>query len=155
MAASRAKIKGRRHQESFVAIPHIILESEEYAALSYVAVKLLFDLFAQYRGGNNGDFTAAWSVLKRRGWKSKATIFRALGTLLDNGWIEMTRQGGRHKCSLYAVTWKPIDECGKKLDVCPTRVASNLWKKKIENAALNVGRIGIKTVLVRPPGATN
>jgi hypothetical protein len=51
---------------------------------------------------------------------------------LAHGFIEQTRQGGKNQCSLYAVTWLAIDECNGKLDVNPTRAASNLWKP--ENA---------------------
>ena len=62
------------------------------------------------------------------GWTSKGTVDKALNELLARGFIEQTRQGGRNKCSLYAVSWLAIDECGGKLDVSDTRVASNLWK---------------------------
>lgn len=130
MARTRLKSKGRRDGGSYIAMPHIILESAEYAALSPQAVKLLIDLFSQFRGVNNGDLSAAWKIMSARGWRSKATLYRALHELIANGWIEMTRRGGIHRCSLYAVTWLAIDECGGKLDVSPTRIASGKWKKE-------------------------
>lgn len=133
MARTRLKVKGRRESGSFAAIPHAILDSPEYAGLSAHAVKALLDLFAQYRGENNGDLTAAWSLMQIRGWTSKALLYRALRELLDKGWIVKTRQGGRHQASLYGVTWKPINPCGGKLDVSPTHVAPGTWKHQRGN----------------------
>jgi hypothetical protein len=97
-----------------------------------MAAHLLDNLTAQYNGGNNGDLCAAPKTMKLYGWNSQGSINKALTELLALGFIEQTRQGGRNKFSLYAITWKPIDECKNKLDVNPTRVASNLWKP--ENA---------------------
>ncbi len=128
MALDRRRAKGRADSGSFVAVPHRILEHDNYASLSARAVKLLIDLFAQYRGSNNGDLAAAWKLMQKRGWRSKETLHRAKRELLQKGFIETTRQGGRHVCSLFAVTWLAIDECGGKLDVMPTRVASGHWK---------------------------
>lgn len=133
---SRLKAKGRRDSWTFAKLPHHILESREYAVLSGSAVKLLIDLLGQFRGQNNGDFTIAWSVLRQRGWRSRDTLYRARTELLDGGWIIQTRQGGKHRCSLYAITWLPIDECGGKLDEKPTRVASNTWRTPIPEKAL-------------------
>ncbi len=66
--------------------------------------------------------------MKLYGWSSQGSIHGALVELIGNGFIEQTRQGGKNQCSLYAVTWLAIDDCKGKLDVNPTRVASNLWK---------------------------
>lgn len=129
MARDLMKAKGRSESGSFIQLPHAILESEEYASLSMPAVKLLLDLFAQYRGKNNGDFAAAWSVMSRRGWRSRDTLRRALEELIEKGWIIKTRQGGKRICCLYGVTWKGIDDCGGKLDHPPTRTAPGTWKK--------------------------
>jgi hypothetical protein len=114
---------------SFAPFPHHILLSPQYARLRPTAVKLLLDLFAQYKGKNNGDFCIAWKVMEKRGWRSRDTISNAEKELLAAGFIEKTRQGGRNRCNLYAVTWLAIDDCGGKLDVSATRVASNEWKR--------------------------
>jgi len=129
MARTRDKSKGRKATGSFVQLPHAIFQSAEFAELSAFAVKLLLDLFIQYRGDNNGDFTAAWKVMSKRGWSSRDTLDRALKMLLDNGWIIKTRQGGKHLCNLFGVTWLPIDECSGKLDINPTRIAAGTWKR--------------------------
>lgn len=134
MSRSRLSTKGRRESGHFIAIPTLILESSQYAALSPPTVKLLLDLFAQYRGNNNGDFCATWSLMNRRGWKSRDTLARAIKTLLASGFIVKARQGekghtsGHRRPTLYAVTWKGIDECGGKLDIQPNPVPLNTWK---------------------------
>lgn len=128
MPHSRIKQKSRRESGSFCALPHSILESPEYATLSAKAVKCLLDIFGQFRGSNNGDLGANWKEMSKRGWKSRDTLTRALGELTESGFILKTRQGGRRKCSLYAVTWLAINECGGKLDMAPTRVATNTWR---------------------------
>lgn len=128
MSRKLERTKGRRESGSFVALPHAVIAGNEWAELSASAVKLLLDLYGQYRGKNNGDLTLAWSVMRSRGWKSKQTLYRAKDELLEGGWIICTRQGGRHIPSLYAVTWQAIDECGGKLDVAETRTAPGTWK---------------------------
>jgi hypothetical protein len=150
MARTRLREKGRREHGHYITIPTSILESREYAELSARAVKLMLDLYGQYRGFNNGDFTAAWAVLKYRGWSSKATLYKAIDELIGRGWIIRTRLGGRATlganriCSLYAVTWKPIDYCGGKLEVAPTKKQSDAWKNA--EATPPADRIGPQSV---------
>jgi hypothetical protein len=96
--------------------------------LSYKGIKLLVDVLEQYNGNNNGDLCVTMSVMKKRGWKSAGTLQAAKNELVTKGWLELTRQGGRHKCSLYAVSFYPIDECGGKHDRMSTKKASNRWK---------------------------
>lgn len=129
MTRDRLKHKGRSDSGGFFGIPHNVLRSPNYPSLSAHSVKLLVDMGGQYRGANNGDLSAAWRILHPLGWKSRDTLTRALAELLHFGFIEKTRQGGLNRCSLYALTWKPIDECGGKLDVPATRVPSGLWKE--------------------------
>lgn len=123
------KKKNNKIDFKFIPMPRHILESSEYASLKSYAVKLLIDLYAQYRGGNNGDFSAAWKIMEKRGWRSRDTLGKALKELVQKGFIELTRQGWTHRCSLYAVTWLPIHACDGKLDVSETKTASNKWKK--------------------------
>lgn len=132
MARTLEKSKGRRTTAPFLAIPRHVIESEQWAALSHPAVRLLIDLASQFRGANNGDFTAAWSIMKLKGWKSKRVLYRAIHELLEAGFIEKTRQGARRITTLYAVTWLPINECNGKLDsgVRATITPSHLWKNK-------------------------
>lgn len=128
VALNRAKHKGRSDTRKFVKAYRDVLESDEYAALSAYGVKLMFDLYAQFRGNNNGDLCAAWSVMERRGWRSPSTLHRAVRELLEQGWIVTARKGGRNKASLFALTFLPIDECKGKLDIAPTTAPSNAWR---------------------------
>jgi hypothetical protein len=109
----------------FIAIPHAVIETEDYKRLHGNAIKLLNALVYQYRGRNNGDLTAAYSYMQEFGFCSKETLSKAIKALLDANLICKTREGiflnpgGR--CALYALTWRPIDECpGKHLDYGPT-----------------------------------
>jgi hypothetical protein len=115
---------------SFIPLPLEILGCEKYCSLSPYSVKLLFDMLSQFKYGKNGDLCASWSVMSKKGWVSRDTLNNALKDLLAKGFIEKTRQGYRRVCSLYAVTWLPIDLCDGKLDVPETKVASKKWKAK-------------------------
>ena len=129
MARNRLKTKGRRENGTYVGIPHAITRSREYASLSASAVKLIIDLADQFNGSNNGDLQATWPFMNKKGWKSKATLYRALNELLNREFIIVSRQGGRHACSLYALTFLAIDDCKGKLDIHETSVPSSAWKK--------------------------
>jgi len=128
-----AKRKNAAHHFSggFAGIPRIIMDNPDYINLSGNAVKLLNELARQFKGKNNGDLTTAYSVLKSRGFKSKDSIKRGRDELITANLIMETRlglftnPGGR--CSLYALTWQPIDECQGKLDVKETRVAPRIF----------------------------
>lgn len=93
----------------FLLLPEQLLNHPNYLSLSAIAVKLFIDLGAQYYGKNNGDLCIAYSLMEKRGWKSKGTLHKAKKELIDKKFIEVSRQGGKHKASLYALTFKPID----------------------------------------------
>lgn len=105
-----------------MAIPQTVYDSADFIGLSGSALRLLIDIYTQYNGKNNGDLTAAMSVLKERGWTSRNGLNKSLQELLDARLLVRTREGQFPKlCALYAVTWHNIDECqGKLLNVDPT-----------------------------------
>ena len=76
MSRRRVNPKNRRESGSFIAVPHVVLDSAEYAGLSAKAVKLMIDIYAQFRGNNNGDLAAAWTLMEPRGWKSRELWIR-------------------------------------------------------------------------------
>lgn len=129
MSGPRRKMKGRAEGGGYLGLPHAVMESPNFLALSAHAVKLLLDLGLQFRGANNGDLSAAWKLMAARGWRSRDTLCRALSELQHFGLIDKTRQGGMNQCNLFALTWLPVDECRGKLDVPATRVASGLWRE--------------------------
>ena len=91
-------------------LPHVALRSAHWASLSPFAVKLLMELLGQYNGRNNGDLTVAWTLMSKRGWRSKASLFKAMNELESHGWIQRTRQGGRHVATLLAITIFALDD---------------------------------------------
>lgn len=161
---SRWNHKGRSAGPSFIQIPHYVLDSPQWAELPGYGLKLLMELARQYRGKNNGDLSAAWSVLRKRGWRSETTLDKYLEMLEARGWIVKTRQGGRHiGCSLFAVTWWPVDECGGKHQHPAERKPSHLWKngigtpetgvrypQKLESKGLKLQKLEGEPVPLRP-----
>jgi hypothetical protein len=124
----RTRFTGRVRGPPFVQIYFRITDSVEFGELSGNACKLLLEIARQYRPGRNGDISVPWSLLKCRGWRSQGTVADSKRELLERGWIIETRKGGKNKCSLYAITYYPIDESDKHLER-PTTVAPDLWKK--------------------------
>ena len=109
----------------YAGIPRIVIESDDFKRLSKAAKVLLLLMAYQFRGANNGDLSAAPALLKDWGISSKTTTQKAVQELIERNLIIRTREGrflnpgGR--CALYALTWKPIDECQGKIEVSPTR----------------------------------
>jgi len=130
MVLAMSRRTKRRETASFVAMPKAVINSRNYASLSGVAVKLLIQIAEQFNGHNNGDLQASWVIMRHKGWNSNATLNRAKKELVEKGFIEQTRQGWLRppRCALYALSWKPIDDCQGKLDVRATKVASGCWK---------------------------
>lgn len=124
----RTKHKGRGKRHSFLALPHFMLKSAEFASLSGNSVKLLLELAAQYDGKNNGNLSATSTTLAERGW-SPATIARAKVQLIEAGFVLKTRQGHRHACDLFAITWQPVDACDGKHQEPVESVPSHRWQK--------------------------
>ena len=118
----------RRKSRTFIALPHDVVNHHDYLNLSGNAVKLLIDIANQYNGHNNGDFCVAFSIMEKRGWKSKSNLSNAKKELLKKNMIKLTRQGGRNKPSLYAIVWQPIDDCKGKLDIKSTILAPRSFK---------------------------
>lgn len=130
-APTREKLKGRRSSGTYFGLPHAVMDSVNYLNLSAKAIRLLNDLGRQYNGKNNGDLCATWSVIKKRGWSSRSTLYKALQELLHYGLIIKSKQGGKHAPSLYALTWQSIDECKGKLDIRETITPSGEWKTEV------------------------
>ena len=121
--------QAKQESGGFAPLPFAVIRSQGFAHLSAHAVKLLIDLLGQYKGNNNGDLCAAWTIMQGRGWKSKDTLNKALKELKEGHWVEVTRQGGRHKATLYGLTFYAIDDCNGKLDVLSTSSPRGAWKK--------------------------
>tara|TARA_R110001599_G_scaffold353676_1_gene595145 strand:- start:184884 stop:185384 length:501 start_codon:yes stop_codon:yes gene_type:complete len=146
--------KEARGGGNFLAFPNEVLRSRSLAELSPFASKLLLDVMSQWRLGHNGDASISFEkVMRARGWRSKATLNKALKELRASGLIILTRQGSLHICSLYALGWLAIDECGGKLDIQATIRPLNRWKDAVKltenktSSTLRVPKPLIKGVL--------
>lgn len=85
---------------------------------------------------NNGDLSITHKEMKELGiGQSNRTFLQSINELIDNGFIIKTRQGGRNRCNLYAVTFQVIGdirESGsvvRKIDHSPTLYPSNEWRQ--------------------------
>lgn len=107
---ARTKFKGSKYNEPFVGIVRSVFDSPAFLALSPHACKLLLELAGQYRGDNNGNLTVAWSVVSKRGWRSRTTLWRCKDELIQTGFVFVTRKGHfPSTCELLALTWFPLD----------------------------------------------
>ncbi len=112
----RTKFKGSKYTEPFVGFVRSVFDSPAFPALSPHACKLLLELAGQYRGDNNGDLTVAWSLMHKRGWRSRSTLWRCKAELIEAGFIYVTRKGHMPStCELLALTWFALD-VSKKFD---------------------------------------
>jgi hypothetical protein len=129
MASTRSRLrhKGRSESGTFTNIPHAVQDSDNWKRCSPTAIKLLMDMARRYNGRNNGDLAAAPKMMKPLGWRA-ATVTEALKELRHYGLVIQTRQGGLHRCSLYALSWLPIHDCRGKHDYSPTPVPPGDWK---------------------------
>ena len=109
MTDRRAKIKNRRPEGQWMKLPYSVLESANFTKLSASAVKLLIDLFHQYRGRNNGELLTARSYMRKRGWKCSDVLHYATLELEHYGFIVKTAVGGKNKYSKFGVTWLQLD----------------------------------------------
>jgi hypothetical protein len=127
----RGKFRGRGKDHSFLRLPHFIITSPQWRALSGNAIKFLIELASHYNGHNNGDLSFTKRQCLERGWRSAGTRDRAAKEAVDAGFAVVTRQGGKNACNLYAVTWLAIDDVGKGCLYAPEHAASHQWKKLI------------------------
>ena len=145
-----------KQKASFAGIPRLVMECPDYTNLSSNAIRLLVELAYSYKGGNNGDLCPSWTLMKERGFRSKATLTRVIKELVAAEMIMLTRQGQfiRNRAGLYALTWASIDECaGKQLDESPTRTPPRNfslehqqgWPRKLDPPEQKLNRKGTKT----------
>lgn len=147
---SRNKFKGSKYTEPFVGIVRSVFDSPAFTALSPFACKLLLELAGQYRGDNNGNLTVAWSIVHKRGWRSKTTLWRVKKELIEAGFVYVTRKGHMPStCELLALTWFPLD-VSNKFD--PEAMACFEAKAYRKNTPLAMPEIKPKTDWTLPNG---
>jgi hypothetical protein len=109
----------------FFRLPYSVIRSKQFQECNGIGIKLLCTLLLQYNGRNNGDISIASKIMQSYGWKDKRKLRLGLNALIGNELLVLTRQGGRHCCSLYAFSWLRINACedrdgNTKLDVPDT-----------------------------------
>ena len=89
-----ARVKAKPvYAGGFLLLPKALLNCPKFGALSPSGIKLLIDLGGLYSGKNNGDLSAAWKVMRPKGWHSESTLNKAKKELLAAGFIAETRKG--------------------------------------------------------------
>ncbi len=88
-----ARRKGKSYcGGTFFVLPHNLVQSPAYAALTGSAVKILCALLTCYNGSNNGFIAFGYRDGKKFGLSINTTK-RALNDLADKGFIEKTKAG--------------------------------------------------------------
>lgn len=128
MPDKRLRSCGRRNSGTFVLLPHAIMDDMSYRNLTNSAKALLLDLLRQYNGRNNGALSACWTLMRKKGWRSKDTLHRALSELLRVGLVVKVAQGGLKplKHSQYAIVFLALDDVHGMDDAFARKIGTRL-----------------------------
>jgi hypothetical protein len=109
--SSSRSVKRKKQTEPFVMLSLELISTRAYIDLSFSARAMLIELVSHYNGNNNGSIWISPNVLRHRGF-SKNTATKAFKELITHGFIYMTKRGGNQRggCSLFAITWTPINQ---------------------------------------------
>lgn len=89
-----ARRKPRDPNGRHIRVYATLLDSPAWRCLASSAKALFVDLRTFLNGSNNGNISAALSLLKHKGWASSKTLSRALYELRALGFLVVTREGG-------------------------------------------------------------
>lgn len=101
---------------NYFSLPHAVLDHPDFLSMNWSSQCLLIHVCRLYNGFNNGDLSITEDSMSPKGW-SRGTLDRSKKDLLKNNWLIKTRQGGKNQCSLFALSWIPIDKVKVKLDI--------------------------------------
>lgn len=115
-----------RVKERFVMLTYDMLTSPVWESLSAQARAVLIQVAKRHNGRNNGTLGASVRDLATECRINKDTAARALGALIDAGFLELCQAGSfdfkkRHAAE-YRLTWHWCDKTGQK--------GSRAWKTK-------------------------
>lgn len=126
----RNELKKSLNNNTFTALRHDVINSTEFNNLSLSAKWVFIKLLTLYNRSNNGCLSMPQT--KEQAEKlgmSDRTLKNAIKELLETRFIEMTRQGGKNQCSLYAVTCFPLNEINQNgITLKATQSPSDKWK---------------------------
>ena len=89
---------------TYSMLRHDMINSKEVGQLSLAARWVLMKMIGLYNKINNGDLSAPLNKAKETFGLSKPGLKKALDELSEADFLEVTRQGGKNQCSLYALT---------------------------------------------------
>lgn len=113
---------------TYAAVPHRLLDSPAFIGLTDSAKSLLFALFRQLNGRNNGHLQLSQKWLAGYGWRSSGMNRKARDELIERGLIIRTRLGGLNMgTDWFAATWLPISDFSG-LDVSPHQYHPGAWQ---------------------------
>lgn len=130
---ARRHQRGKRTIRPYRQLPVEVIRAPQFRALSGTAVKVLLYLLSQYTGSNNGNLSAVQcsETAAEIGIGSDKTLRQAITELKNKGFITVSRQGGKNRCSLYALTFFAVDDCGGILDIQATHTFTDDWKTAV------------------------
>lgn len=129
---ARKHHRGRKTIRPYRQLPVEVIRAPQFWSLSGNAMKVLLYLLSQYTGSNNGNLSAIQTKSAAAGIGiSDKTLKSAITELLEKGFITVSRQGGKNRCSLYALTFFVVDDCGGELDIPATHTFTDDWKTAI------------------------
>lgn len=123
--------------ERYALLPREVLESVAYLALTDWARTVLIALLAQFNGMNNGTLALPFSQARTLGVSAQWKLYAGLRLLEAVELILCTRrgrlEGGTKLPSLYAVTWRGIDEPKEAVifdaGIGPCPIPSQRWAR--------------------------
>lgn len=130
---ARRHQRGKRTIRPYRQLPVEVIRAPQFWGLSGNAVKVLIYLLAQYTGSNNGNLSAiqCGETAAEIGIGSDKTLRQAITELKNKGFITVSRQGGRNRCSLYALTFFAVDDCNGELDIPATHTFIDDWETAV------------------------
>lgn len=150
---SAAKRSPKRFSGPVIVLPKSVFRSPEYWTLSHRARTLLLAFHLDFNSHNNGALRLLFTKPAAFGFSGRAQMELARNELLTAGWIEITRQGGKHSPSLYALTWMPINACDA--DGIKSRAVSHLWKAEKVGDRDTFGKAAPAKCQRKPPAKQN
>jgi hypothetical protein len=91
---------------------------------------MLIDVADRFNGNNNGTISWTFDIAQERGWRNKKAFVTALAELQHYGFLIMTRQGGRNRCSYFSLSWMNIQPGPH--DEKPTTLPPNTHRQLVQ-----------------------
>jgi len=126
-----------REGEHYALISEEVMGSAAYRAQPDFAKVVLFAMACRYHGHNNGNLSLPIKDARALGVAYPWKLYAGLKLLTLAQLLECTRRGrlerGTKLCSLYALTWRPIDEAPDAVSydagITKTVLPRNDWAK--------------------------